>query len=136
MSDGLKFKQALPALFANLPVLERRHCAYGFCKTSTHCVPNRILRCVFWCYSARTAVPAQQLAVLVMKLKFLEDIPENFENVQGRPCLFILDDLLNSVFQKNCVCDFFTKGSHNRNISVVLIIQNLFHQGRHLWTFL
>jgi hypothetical protein len=27
------------------------------------------------------------------------------------------------------VCDLFTKGSHHRNISVVLITQNLFHQG-------
>jgi hypothetical protein len=28
------------------------------------------------------------------------------------------------------VCDLFTKGSHHRNISVILITQNLFHQGR------
>jgi len=27
-------------------------------------------------------------------------------------------------------CDLFTKGSHRRNISVILITQNLFHQGR------
>jgi hypothetical protein len=28
------------------------------------------------------------------------------------------------------MCDLFTKGSHHRNVSVILIIQNLFHQGR------
>ena len=28
------------------------------------------------------------------------------------------------------MCDLFTKGSHHRNISVILITQNLFHQGR------
>jgi len=33
------------------------------------------------------------------------------------------------VYSKD-VCDLFTKGSHHRNISVILISQNLFHQGR------
>jgi hypothetical protein len=28
------------------------------------------------------------------------------------------------------VCDLFTKGSHDRNINLILITQNLFHQGR------
>jgi hypothetical protein len=28
------------------------------------------------------------------------------------------------------VCGLFTKGSHNRNISVILITKNLFHQGK------
>jgi len=41
----------------------------------------------------------------------------------------ILDDLLNEVYSKD-VCDLFTNGSHHRNISVILITQNLFHQGR------
>ena len=42
----------------------------------------------------------------------------------------ILDDLLNDVFSKQ-VCDLFTKGSHHRNISVILITQNLFHKDRY-----
>jgi hypothetical protein len=27
------------------------------------------------------------------------------------------------------MCDLFTKGSHHRNISVVLLTQNVFHHG-------
>ena len=42
----------------------------------------------------------------------------------------ILDVLLNDVYSKQ-VCDLFTKGSHQRNISVILLTQNLFHQGRY-----
>ena len=42
----------------------------------------------------------------------------------------ILDDLLNVVYSEQ-VCDLFTKGSHHRNISVILITQNLFHQGKY-----
>jgi len=44
-------------------------------------------------------------------------------------CLIILDDLLNDAYSKD-VCDLFTKGSHHRKISVFLITQNLFHQGK------
>ena len=29
------------------------------------------------------------------------------------------------------VCHLFTKGSHHRNISVILITQNLYHQAKH-----
>ena len=28
------------------------------------------------------------------------------------------------------VCELFTKGSHHRNLSVILITQNVFHQGK------
>jgi hypothetical protein len=42
----------------------------------------------------------------------------------------ILDDLLKDVYSRQ-VCDLFTKGSHCRNIRMILITQNLFHQGRY-----
>jgi hypothetical protein len=71
----------------------------------------------------------EKLASLHKNVSFHEGIPQNFGNVHGKPCLIILDDLLNEVYSKD-VCDLFTKGSHHRNISVLLITQNLFHQGR------
>ena len=48
----------------------------------------------------------------------------------AHPCLEILDDLLYDVYSK-LVRELFTRGSHHRNISVILISQNLFHQGRY-----
>jgi hypothetical protein len=41
----------------------------------------------------------------------------------------VLDDLLNEAYSRE-VYDLFTKGSHHRHISVILITQNVFHQGR------
>jgi ABC-type dipeptide/oligopeptide/nickel transport system ATPase subunit len=55
-------------------------------------------------------------------------VPEDFENEGGKPALIILDDLLTQVHSEK-VCTLFTKGSQHRNISVILITQNLFHQG-------
>jgi len=55
-------------------------------------------------------------------------VPLYFENTHGSPCLVILADLLKDAYPKE-VCDLFTKGSHHRKISVILITQNRFHQG-------
>jgi hypothetical protein len=63
-------------------------------------------------------------------VSYHEGVPEEFGDAQGRASLIILDDLLNTVYSQN-VCDLFPKGSHHKNISVVLITQNLFHQGKH-----
>jgi len=82
---------------------------------------------VIWCYSEKTAVPNQQLAVLKKKIRYNDGVPSGFENVYGRTCIIILDDLLNDAYSKE-VCDLFTKGSHHRYITVILITPNLFQQ--------
>jgi hypothetical protein len=84
---------------------------------------------IIWCYSEKSAVPRDKLTSLHKNVSIHEGVPQNFGDDRGRPCLIILDDLLNEVYSKD-VCDLFTKGSHHRNISVILITQNLFHQGR------
>jgi hypothetical protein len=79
----------------------------------------------------KTAVPYQQLSRLDNKnIHFNEGVQEYFNNAKGEPCIVILDDLLNDVYSKD-VCVLFTRGSHHRNISFILINQNLFHQGKH-----
>jgi hypothetical protein len=89
--------------------------------------PGGIIRC----YSEQSAVPRQQVKALKNKnVQIHEGAPENFEKSQGLPCLFVLDDLLNEVYSRT-VCDLFTKGSHHRNLSVILITQNFFHQAPH-----
>jgi hypothetical protein len=85
---------------------------------------------IVWCYSEQSAVPQQQLAALKKNVQVREGLPETFENTRGLPALYILDDLLNEVFSR-AVCDLFTKGSHHRNLSVILITQNFFHQAPH-----
>jgi hypothetical protein len=68
-------------------------------------------------------VPSEELK----NVQVHEGVPENFEKPQGRPCLFILDNLLNEVYSR-AVCELFTKGRYYRNMSVILVTQNLFHQ--------
>ena len=84
---------------------------------------------IIWCYSEKSAFLREKLTSLHKIVRFHEGVPQNFGDDHSRPCLIILDDLLNEVYSKD-VCDLFTKGSHHRNISVILITQNMFHQGR------
>jgi len=84
---------------------------------------------IIWCYSEKSAVPRETLTSVHKNGSFYEGVPQNFGDDHGRPCLIILDDLLNEVYSKD-VCGLFTKGSHHRNIRVILITQNQFHQGR------
>ena len=51
----------------------------------------------------------------------------DFENHENVPTLIVLDDLMDSAYSTK-VSELFTKGSHHRNISLVLITRYLFHQ--------
>ena len=59
-------------------------------------------------------------------VSFVKGLPD-FENPENVPTLKDLDDFMYSAYSTK-VSKLFTKGSHHRNISLVLITQNLFHQ--------
>ena len=96
----------------------------------TLCTEQKFKGGIIWCYSEKTAVPHKQLSELQKNVQCHKGVPKsNFENAQGEPFLIILDDLLSEVYSED-VCVLFTRDCHHRNISVILITQNLFHQGR------
>jgi GTPase SAR1 family protein len=80
---------------------------------------------IIWCNPAFNAVPTQ-----LKNIEYFNNIPENINNKENNPILIILDDLMLSSYNSQ-VCELFTKGSHHRNLSVILITQNVFHQGKH-----
>lgn len=88
-------------------------------------VSERVFR-VLWCYAEKAAIPTIQSD----NLTFHKGIPDVIENIENVPMLIVLDDLMNEVYNSQ-ISELFTKGSHHRNISVVLVTQNLFHQGKH-----
>ena len=50
------------------------------------------------------------------------------ENLGGRNCLLILDDLMDSLESKT-LSALFTKYAHHRKISTVFLVQNLYYKG-------
>lgn len=81
---------------------------------------------IVWCYAERAAIPSIQNE----NISFHKGIPHSIENNGNVPTLVVLDDLMNDVYNSQ-ISELFTKGSHHRNISVILVTQNLFHQGKH-----
>jgi hypothetical protein len=69
-----------------------------------------------------------QLKSAIPEIEFVQGIDESLE-FDSRICnLLILDDLVQKCQSNKFVEDLFTKGSHHRNLSVILITQNLFQQ--------
>ena len=66
---------------------------------------------------------------------FIKGLPENFINnlnEDNDPIWVIIDDLMNESSKSQLISELFTKGSHHRNISVILLVQNFFNRGKEM----
>jgi hypothetical protein len=61
---------------------------------------------------------------------FIEGLPDIEEFTSDETNLLILDDLMSAASGSTSVANLFTRASHHRNMSVILILQNLYHQGK------
>ena len=63
---------------------------------------------------------------------FIEGIPENLNEYidPNFRNLIVIDDLMSETGSDKKVTNLFTKGSHHRNLSVILLLQNLFYNGK------
>jgi len=131
MSEDLKFKQPFTCIISGHSGSGKlSFCVWFLQNLDALCTERDFNGGVIRCYNEKTAVPSPTDLPKISDVHFNEGAPTDFENALGRPCLVIVDDLLNDVYSKQ-VCDLFTKGSYHRNISVILITQNFFQQGRY-----
>jgi len=65
-------------------------------------------------------------------VEFRRGLPD-FEDFDGsEPVLLVIDDLMNETNES--IADLFTKGSHHRKVSVLFLVQNLFHKNKYIRT--
>lgn len=88
----------------------------------------RPLTNILWLNGEANALP-NNINKFAENVQVSDTIPDTFDNIPENT-LIIIDDLMTSAYTKS-ICDLFTKGSHHKNISVILITQNLFHQGKY-----
>jgi hypothetical protein len=130
MADDLKFKHPFTCIVARPTGSGKTSFTLWFLQNlATLCTALNFAGGILCCYSEKSAVLSRELAALGKDVEFHEGVPENLGNAQGKVRLIILDDLLNEVYSKD-VCDLFTKGSHHRNVYVLLKTQNILQQGR------
>jgi hypothetical protein len=84
---------------------------------------------IYWIYNEHQ--PAL-VSALGHKVQFLEGVPEELEDIVRRPCrkLVVLDDSMNEIEKDVRISKLYTRGSHHNDTSVIVVVQNLFHQGK------
>jgi hypothetical protein len=69
-------------------------------------------------------------------IEFNQGIPEDIDNADyldvSQRNLIVLDDLMAQSGKDKRIADLFAKGSHHRNLSIIYIVQNIFHQGKEM----
>ena len=90
---------------------------------------------VLWCYGEYQDV-YHHLASVAPHVNFVEGFPDDLLSSLDRTKrnLVVIDDLMSETGNNKKVTELFTKGSHHRNLSVILILQNLFYQGKEMRT--
>lgn len=77
---------------------------------------------IIWCYGAY-----QKLFNEMPGIEFHDGLPADIHEI--RDVLVIIDDLMSELANDKKLSSLFTKGSHHRNLSVIFIVQNMFHKG-------
>jgi len=116
MDDDLKYKHPFTSIISELTGSAKSSFCIRFLQNlELLCTEQNFDGGIIKCCSERTAVPTEQLAVRANNVRFNDGVSVNLENKNGKPCLIILDDILNNVYSKQ-VRNLFTKSSHHRNI--------------------
>ena len=90
---------------------------------------------IIWCYSQW-----QQSYFDMMKtmagIEFNQGIPKDIDEPDyldvSQRNLIVLDDLMSQSGKDNRIANIFTKGIYHRDLSVIYIVQNVFHQGKEM----
>jgi hypothetical protein len=85
---------------------------------------------IVYCYS-KWSDSFTKLKLITPVIEFVEGIPDVDALNPQQNNLLVLDDLMSDVEKNKEMMDLFTTGSHHSNISVFLITQNLFSQGKY-----
>ena len=70
----------------------------------------------------------------IRNLTFIEGVPSDLEFMLNPSIrnLVILDDLMQELSNNNRITNLFTEGCHHCNLSVIFVLQNIFHRGKEL----
>ena len=88
---------------------------------------------IIWCYSQWQFAYTEML-VAMPQIEFVKVTPTDLEQDSyfdvNKRSLIVVDDKMIDASKDKRIVDLFTRGSHHRNLSVIYIVQNLFHYGK------
>lgn len=87
---------------------------------------------VLWCYGQWQSAYEKEIENTVVK--YHDGLADQSVITQLKPDLIVIDDLMKEVGDDPRMSALFTKTSHHMGVSVVFIVQNLFHQSKEMRT--
>ena len=86
---------------------------------------------IIWCYGMDQKL-YHGMQETIPNITFVKGVPNDLEATLDPSVrnLIVLDDMMHQLSRNPRVTDLFTKGSHHLNLSVIFIVQNLFHKGK------
>lgn len=87
---------------------------------------------VTWCYGQWQTSYSHPVANV--QVDYVEGLVDQEYVVNNKPHLIVVDDLMTELGGNKELANLFTKGSHHLNISVIFILQNIFHQATQMRT--
>ena len=91
-------------------------------------VDGRTIDRVVYCYTEEQPKFFECLKQTVPCIEFHKGLPEEYADGTDRPSIVVLDDLMDEVGKSNDASAAFTRTSHHRNISIILLVQNFFQK--------
>ena len=89
------------------------------------------LQRIIWLYKRWQPLYDEIIRSVTPKVEFMQGLPDNIEsddfiqpNVRN---LVIIDDLATVCSKDSRISELFTEGSHHRNLSIIMLNQNLYH---------
>ena len=86
-----------------------------------------------WCYGIYQPANDDMLRTLP-NITFVKGVPGDLETLINPSIrnLVVIDDLMQELRNDQRMTNLFTKGCHHRSLSVIFILQNIFHGGKEL----
>jgi hypothetical protein len=102
------------------------------CETACYPIPERLTVC----YSEWQPLYDDLKIMTHIRINFIKGIPDDIlDRYDGaNPEWLVIDDLMYEAADSKIISMLFTKGSHHKNVSVILIVQNFFHKSKEMRT--
>lgn len=88
---------------------------------------------IIWCYGQWQSSYLDNVGNGV-QIQYHEGLIDEHTVETKRPDIVVVDDLMNELGGDDALVNLFTKGSHHLNLTVIFIVQNVFHKGPHMRT--
>jgi len=83
---------------------------------------------ITYCYSEYQHFLFSKLSQDIPEIKFCKGLPDEYSDGTDNPSIIVLDDLMNEASKSDDAVAAFTRTSHHRNVSLIILVQNFFHK--------